>query len=1023
MQSLLQNVLPIVFVTIFLALAPVIILEISKQELPTSHSALEGKVFRRYYHFLIFNVLFVFMIGTTILKSIISVIQQPTNIFTLLAESLPLGSTFFIFYIVFNTCGHALELIQVWAQLFIHGFVTSLKLTPTPRSLQRAIAPWNFQYHYYYPHNILVIVITFIYSTISPLILFASVFYFAFAVLVFKYQLAYCYVRKFESSGKFFRHVFQYTTDGLIIFQITMAGELWLKNAPIAGFIVVTLIGFTIYFKILCTDLFKSRTKFLPLDTGLRNLDNSSTYTLNDIPRVNNDITSAFSSSIMKQGQGQGQTLRHRNMGDLDTGSIHSDTSSDDSELISPTDNGIFLTPTIDIQAASPVIGGDNERPRFDDTANSSPKSSSATTFNEDDQLGREISGNRSSQGSTATRFDYGLLDDSKSAKGGSSRSSVASNLHSKDNIESSLKSRHSSTLDIKLFTVGDNPLDGPQGYDESKILGIKSGGVSQTEAFPRGSVFYLDSEYTQNPVVVQCASHFEHAPSKIAYQDRTSNFETYVHPALLKPLNRKLWLPRNPLYMYWDIDDTVEVDFVLNSSASSNKLELRNRDKDEHHQNHQTPRVSSEQGRQKNTQRKSTVKSSTDNGDSISYHSNGVRHVPSINTKEHTSGIDSLLFDQNDEAISQYDRADHDDHPSSLYLSSKNNSRTQLGDHIVMGDQKDTKIADAVHSGSMASIHKFMPSSPPAGKLLSPTLLSDSPGNTRCKRSASMPPAPPTAADLARIQGGVKGNNHTIAVPSSVSNPRHPFISAAATIRSNSSGYQTQNSGSSGHSPRIAFTKDSASLLNVRSTMFARARGHRHTISNGQGNSIHQGPPSHFNFSRDDTHLGFIASSPNTNINNGGAMSCNSPTTSAPGTPPAAQSRTGAVLQTAGAFFSMIFGDGDDNILEANENPRFGYETGGMWSSRRGNSGRNDDFDDDDDDDDEEEDTDSSLSEEITVMDEAHYTTINIIDIDNSRETSSLGEAPNDGVAKEAETQQINQDLPGSSVVKSAKM
>src|ERR1700712_3008491 len=86
-------------------------IEISKQELPVSHSTLEGNVLRRYYHFLIFNVLFVFVIGTVILKSILSLIREPTNIFGLLATNLPSGSTFFIFYIVFNTCTHALALV------------------------------------------------------------------------------------------------------------------------------------------------------------------------------------------------------------------------------------------------------------------------------------------------------------------------------------------------------------------------------------------------------------------------------------------------------------------------------------------------------------------------------------------------------------------------------------------------------------------------------------------------------------------------------------------------------------------------------------------------------------------------------------------------------------------------------------------------------------------------------------------------------------------------------------------------
>src|SRR5690606_24459740 len=114
----------------------------------------------------------------------------------------------------------------------------------TPRQLQRATQPWCFQYYYYYPHSILAFVITLIYSVISPLILAAATVYFAFALLVFKYQFAYCYVRKYEKSGKFFRLVFQYTTDGLLIFQITMVGVLWLKQAIVGGFFVLALLGF-----------------------------------------------------------------------------------------------------------------------------------------------------------------------------------------------------------------------------------------------------------------------------------------------------------------------------------------------------------------------------------------------------------------------------------------------------------------------------------------------------------------------------------------------------------------------------------------------------------------------------------------------------------------------------------------------------------------------------------------------------------------------------------------------------------
>ncbi|ORZ11755.1 hypothetical protein BCR41DRAFT_356884 [Lobosporangium transversale] len=263
-QSLIQNVLPIIFVTIFLALAPVIILAISKQELPVSHSELEGKVLQRYYHFLIFNVLFVFMIGSAVVKSIISILQEPTNIFKLLADLLPSGST--IFRIL-----HHLQYLYSFSRATssvgaaCDPYLCYRKETNRNTSIpSESHHPLVLSVLLLLPQNILAFVITLIYSIISPLILLAAVFFFGFALLIFKYQLAYCYIRRYENSGRYFRHVFQYTSDGLIIFNVTMIGVLWLNEAVVGGFLIVVLLGFTIYFKI-------TRTKYLPLDTGLRN--------------------------------------------------------------------------------------------------------------------------------------------------------------------------------------------------------------------------------------------------------------------------------------------------------------------------------------------------------------------------------------------------------------------------------------------------------------------------------------------------------------------------------------------------------------------------------------------------------------------------------------------------------------------------------------------------------------------------------------------------------------------------------
>ncbi|KAF9352357.1 hypothetical protein BGX26_009821 [Mortierella sp. AD094] len=537
-QSLLQNILPIVFVTIFLALAPVIIIAISKQELPVSHSELEGKVLRRYYHFLIFNVLFVFMVGTAILGSIITLIQQPTNIFVLLADNLPSGSTFFVFYIVFNTCTHFLELVQVWAQLVIHLFVTSKKITRSPRSLQRATTPWSFQYYYYYPQNILAFVITLIYSIISPLILLAAIVFFGCALVIFKYQLAYCYVRKYENSGRYFRHVFQYTSDGLIIFQITMIGVLWLNEALVGGFFIVALLGFTIYFKIMCSDLFRSRTKFLPLDTGLRNFESSGNS-------VKDEIESNHRSSISTRSSVIDSGLRRRpvgNIGKANRESVHSVSSANLACLGEPANN-----------IAS--IEQPKSFPRLRATANQSDKYKKLVHSESTEDVTEEIQ---------EETFLPEVMGEKEAA--GNYGQDVSETADIIGPISQVPTEQHESTKKNKVEEI---VMSSPIIVSERNA---SHGDGVLADGYFAGAVGPTHFLYTCPGM----PSHFDHVPSRIVYQDQTSEFETYIHPALLKPLSRKMWLPKNPLYEHWNLDDTAEIDFALNSSATNGKLKFR---------------------------------------------------------------------------------------------------------------------------------------------------------------------------------------------------------------------------------------------------------------------------------------------------------------------------------------------------------------------------------------------------------------------------------------------------------------
>ncbi|KAI9245645.1 hypothetical protein BDA99DRAFT_527753 [Phascolomyces articulosus] len=260
-RSFIQNILPMLLVTLFMSVLPWILLAISKQQDFVSYSALEDAVLGRYYRFAIFNVLIVFLLGTSFLSTLLDVLYEPGKLIHLLGKFLPQGANFFLNYILFNSATHAMELVQLGSQLFGHLWYRlryCLSRTPLPRKLLKT-KPWSFPYYYYYPNHILVFVITLTYSVIQPLILLFALFYFLVAVQVFRHQFAYAYVRQYETNGFHYRRMAGYTSDGLVIFQLTMTGLLYLKGAimPATGIVPLTLI--TIWAKIKLSHHFSQR--------------------------------------------------------------------------------------------------------------------------------------------------------------------------------------------------------------------------------------------------------------------------------------------------------------------------------------------------------------------------------------------------------------------------------------------------------------------------------------------------------------------------------------------------------------------------------------------------------------------------------------------------------------------------------------------------------------------------------------------------------------------------------------------
>ncbi|ORX94004.1 DUF221-domain-containing protein, partial [Basidiobolus meristosporus CBS 931.73] len=265
--SLIKTVLPSILTSTFMVAMPNIFLGISYQQCYVSYSELEIATINRYYRFVIFNVLFVFLLGPAFIDIIIGVIQAPTHITSVLAVNLPKGAAFFINYVILQTSSHGLEILQIGVPLFYTYLFGNRFVVKTPRDLQNSQKPYPFPYYYYLPTHILILVICITYSMINPLILVFGVIYYGIAIVVYRYQFAYAYIKQYETNGQYWRYMFRYVSDGLIIFQLAMIGLLALKDAVTASLALLPLLVGTVYFKIYHRQTFRALMKYVPLES------------------------------------------------------------------------------------------------------------------------------------------------------------------------------------------------------------------------------------------------------------------------------------------------------------------------------------------------------------------------------------------------------------------------------------------------------------------------------------------------------------------------------------------------------------------------------------------------------------------------------------------------------------------------------------------------------------------------------------------------------------------------------------
>ncbi|CAN0427215.1 unnamed protein product, partial [Ascophyllum nodosum] len=116
-------------------------------------------------------------------------------------------------------------------------------------SSREPLHPGCFFYGQVYAQDLLVVVVVMTYANVAPVVLIPALMFFLIGYIVYKHQLLYVYVPKFESGGSFFPKVFRLWVFALFTAQAMMTGMCLLKQGYNQAYSVMFLMVLTYTFK------------------------------------------------------------------------------------------------------------------------------------------------------------------------------------------------------------------------------------------------------------------------------------------------------------------------------------------------------------------------------------------------------------------------------------------------------------------------------------------------------------------------------------------------------------------------------------------------------------------------------------------------------------------------------------------------------------------------------------------------------------------------------------------------------
>lgn len=267
----LTEQLPVLLQVGLVALLPVIFTAITYlYERAKSQSEVQRRVLSRYFGYQLVQI-YATLVSGTLTSTLNAVIKEPSCIFFFLGSAIPGVAVYFSQLIIIKTLlGLPLELSRIWPLIrltWFQFFQLDRASIRTARRVKEDTA--TFDEGSIYPNFLLVITVCFAYATIVPFITVIGFFYFVMAYCVYKHQLIFVFIPKFETGGTFFSTLMGYTLTGINFANMTLVGYLGIKGGWDQALLVFCLLPLVEGYRYYATKAFGTRVAVLSREAAV----------------------------------------------------------------------------------------------------------------------------------------------------------------------------------------------------------------------------------------------------------------------------------------------------------------------------------------------------------------------------------------------------------------------------------------------------------------------------------------------------------------------------------------------------------------------------------------------------------------------------------------------------------------------------------------------------------------------------------------------------------------------------------